>query len=72
MVRGKAVSLSDEAFRFAPVINALGPKAFKKPGKLVMIMPKTALAKQDRRTFSIPVRTSAGSGAIEVTAGLRK
>jgi len=73
VVRGKAaVSLSDVAFRFAPVISAVGPKAFKKPRKLVIVMPRTALAKRGRRTFSIPVRTSTGRGAIEVTAGLRK
>ncbi|MFH1730596.1 MAG: hypothetical protein ABIF82_02965 [Planctomycetota bacterium] len=72
VIVGKAVSLSDVAFRFAPVISAVGPKTFKKSGKLVIVVPDTALAKQGKRTFSIPVRTSTGGGAIEVTAGLRK
>ncbi len=73
-VDGKAVSLSDTAFRFAPVIQAVGPIVGgpRAPGgKAVTVLPLAALASAGQRTFKVPV-SARGGGTMTVTAGLRK
>ena len=73
-VEKKPVSVSDAAFRFAPVIGAVAPlidtPAFKPASKQVTVLPKAALAKGREKTFSVPVRDGAG-GDIKVVIGFR-
>jgi hypothetical protein len=73
-VEKKPVSVSDAAFRFAPVVGAIAPlidtPAFKPASKQVTVLPKAALAKGREETFSVPVREGAG-GNIKVVIGFR-
>ena len=72
VVEGEAVSLSDAAFRFAPVLYAaaegLGTPRFKRAAKTIDVLPADAVAGVETFTIVLPAK----GGEIEVVAGLRK
>ena len=70
---GKPISLSDVAFRFAPVVGAVAPaidtSAFNRSSRRVTLLSKEVKSSQQ---FDIPLSDGDADGVIKVVIGLRR